>query len=197
MRPPEPVVNRQGHFSWLGLGSALLGIWLAGCQASPTLGAGDAVLVDLIARRLELGRDVAWSKFNRGAAIVDAPREKAVLASIVSQAARAGIDSRPATTFFNAQILASRQLQEEVIDGWRRGLPRPDAPPANLVTDIRPRLDAIGEKMIAALAAAGRPSPSRVAAIEKALGAKGFSAAVARLAAAGLATPDAERRDKE
>jgi chorismate mutase len=183
------VVNWQIRFGSLGLGLVLLLFW-AGCRTSPALDVNDAVLVDLMAQRLDIGRDVAWSKFNSGAAIVDAPREQAVLASLVTQATRAGVDAPGATAFFNAQILASRQLQAELIDNWQRGAARPITPPLDLLAVIRPRLDAIGAKMVAALATQRSVGPrSRRGAVQATLEARGFSPAVAHLAAEGLAAP--------
>lgn len=189
MRPAEPVVNPADRFGVFGLLLSLFAWAWAGCTTAPRLNPDEVVLVELIAERLEIGREVAWAKFNSGAAIVDPPREQVVLASFVGQATRAGIDPDRAKAFFNAQILASRQLQSELITGWRGGATRPATSPVDLVTVIRPRLDAIGEKMVAALSALPPPSRSGRTRIQAALQARGFSAPVARRASEGSDPP--------
>jgi chorismate mutase len=148
----------------------------------------DSSLWDLIAQRLDLAREVAWTKFQTGAPISDPERENALIHSLAAKAAQAGFPTSATTAFFTAQIAASRQLQAELIDGWTKGAPRPATKPLNLKTDIRPRLDAVSQQMLEAFLA--RPdwlnSPGRLQAARTNLQARGFSAAVASLATPGL-----------
>src|SRR4051812_31907649 len=124
MWPLEPVVNRPVNRwrrrAWMGIGLGLFA-WWAGCHHAPISDGNATVLVDLMAQRLAVARDVAWNKFNTGAPILDAPREQAVLTALVSQAVRTGVARETATQFFTAQIAASRQVQLELIEGWQRG----------------------------------------------------------------------------
>jgi chorismate mutase len=168
-----------------------LGLWIAVAAASGchhALDAHDTRLIELMAQRLDVSRDVAWTKFNSGAPVLDPPREQVVLTALVGQATRAGVGREAAERFFTAQIAASRQVQTEWIDGWKNGRPRPATPPLDLANAIRPRLDGIGEQMVAALAARFvRPANDLSTRAKVALEAKGFSQAAAAIAAGGLA----------
>ena len=48
-----------------------------GCASSNPPAAISGSLSDLIAKRLELGKDVAWTKFNFGVPVLDPKRETA------------------------------------------------------------------------------------------------------------------------
>jgi chorismate mutase len=170
------------------LGVSLVAWLAAGCHHAPALEANETRLIELMAQRLEVSRDVAWSKFNSGAPVLDPARERVVLTALVGQATRAGVGREAAERFFAAQIAASRQVQTEWIDGWKNGRPRPTTPPLDLANAIRPRLDAIGEQMVAALAArVVRPANGLSTRAKARLEAKGFSQAAAVIAAGGLA----------
>ena len=153
-------------------------------------------LIDLIARRLDLARDVAWAKFHTGAPVYDPGRERAVLQALVAKATEAGISPSLAAIFFTAQIAASRQVQIELIDGWKGGATKPATRPLDLQRDIRPRIDSLSEQLLAALAV--RPSRpvdlASLTAVQMSLRARGYSAAVASLAAQGLAGASSDPR---
>jgi chorismate mutase-like protein len=148
----------------------------------------DSHLVDLMAQRLDLAREVAWTKFQSGAPISDPARENALIHDLAARAVKAGFSTSGTLIFFSAQIAASRQVQAELIDAWKRGAPRPTTKQLDLKIEIRPRLDAVSDQLLSAFLA--RPdwlnSPARLQAARLNLISRGFSAAVASLATPGL-----------
>ena len=162
---------------------------IAACQ-NPDLPAAPANafghrLFGLVIERLHLAREVAWVKFGSGAPVHDPVRETALLARIVAQAKETGVDPVRAETFFRAQIEASRLAQETFIAQWKSAPEtRPTRPPRDLLTDLRPALDALTPRMIAALP--DGPRPDLANAIQRSLVQEGFTPAVAKLAAAPL-----------
>lgn len=113
-----------------------------------------AALLSLIGRRLEIGRIVAQAKWNSGAAIADPEREDRVIAAARAQAMVAGVDPDALATLLRAQIEASKLLQHQLHAEWRATARAPFADVPDLATDIRARLDRIGEALPPALAAA-------------------------------------------
>ncbi len=136
-----------------GIGCGLLlvmFIWL-GCtgesaDAPPTLPPSE--LADLVAERLIIGREVAWAKYQQGLPILDAEREKAVLDRMEQRARELDLDPALVRRFFSAQITASRQLQEECIEGWENAPLLPEQAPLDLQRQIRPLLDDLGESIL-------------------------------------------------
>ena len=106
----------------------------------------------LIDARLLLASDVAQFKWNHHLPIEDAPREAQVIAGLGQRAAELGVPQSWAEAFFRAQIEASKTAQNELFRGWdvfKRGQ-FPDAP--DLATVTRPKLDAITDQLLHALA---------------------------------------------
>lgn len=143
-----------------------------------------------VIRRLEIAREVAWAKAQTGAPVLDEEREKAVLAALVKQGEAAGLPKERVERFFGAQIAASREAQIEWLAGWEtRTKERPKAVPMDLKREIRPRLDAVGAELIAALAAMPVTEEGDAGYrvwLKRALRQRGFSEAVSGLAAEGL-----------
>jgi chorismate mutase len=110
-----------------------------------------APLLELIAQRLALMPDVAKHKFNSGAAVEDLPREAQVLAQVTAAAEAAGLPRAFAQRFFQAQIDAARLLQQSRIDGWKAQGQGKFANVPDLSTEIRPMLDGLTPRLIAAL----------------------------------------------
>lgn len=166
--------------------------FLAGC-AAPSAGktfvptVAEARLADLMARRLEVARHVAWVKFQNGLPVSDPKREAELLASLVRQGAQLGVPAGDVEIFFKAQIRASCQVQEELIRSWRRGGALPAFAPWDLRRHIRPKLDEISAGMLAALKVQlteGRPEFG--AYVTMTLRQRGFSRSVAQIATAPL-----------
>lgn len=174
--------------------SLLAAVLLGGCAGpasqeafQPSVSAGR--LVELMAQRLELAREVAWIKFQNNTPVRDPEREAALLNSLTMEARTTGLSPELAGDFFEAQIRASRDVQTSLITGWKRGQPLPAIPPRDLQTDIRPRLDRISKAMLRELAVVSRTpvgAQLRNYAI-RIIQSRGFSHAVAREAAAPLA----------
>lgn len=113
-----------------------------------------AVLIGLVGDRLGLMRAVAESKWNSGAPIEDEAREERLIAGVVALAPSYGLDPRQAAAFFRAQIEAAKCVESALIAHWAATRAAPFAAPADLQTVIRPELDRLTPRLLAALAAA-------------------------------------------
>lgn len=164
----------------------LLLLALAGCRTQPGIPANafGHPLPALIAERLRLARDVAWTKFHSGAPVLDPVREDALKASFVEQARARGLDPHRAAAFITAQLDASRAVQSELLLAWENPAARPAHPPRDLASDLRPALTALTPRLIAALPPA--PRQDLAAATSRILELDGFSPAVIALATAPL-----------
>lgn len=111
-------------------------------------------LLTLMRERLAVSVDVARSKWNSGAPIEDVQRERDIIAALSRQAGDAGLPVPWAEQFFRAQIEASKIVQRALHDRWRRqGQGKFDVAP-DLARDIRPRLDALTPRLLAAIGGA-------------------------------------------
>jgi chorismate mutase-like protein len=118
------------------------------------MGPGPVVtLARLIDERLALMPEVARYKWNRHQAIEDLPREQALLESVRAQSVRYGLAPERATAFFAAQIEASKVIQRELFARWQAEGQGPFETVTDLAGAIRPRLDALNPRLLAALAA--------------------------------------------
>jgi len=125
---------------------------VAGC-AGPS-----GQLQSLARQRLELAPQIAWTKYSRDIPVYDAERETSALQGVMAQGAARGIPTETTRRFFAAQMEASRRIQWQWIEGWRKNLvPRPAEAPRSLEGDLRPRIDAIGTEQIGALARGAHP----------------------------------------
>ena len=106
-------------------------------------------LVNSIAARLLLSREVAWSKFCSHAKVRDLGREAKVLTDLKAEGRKLGLTPEQVTYFFKPQIIASCRLQEELIGGWAVGaIARPTTPPKDLPGEIRPLLDKVDQTLL-------------------------------------------------
>jgi chorismate mutase len=124
-------------------------------------------LVALASQRLALAVPVAQWKWANARPITDAPREAALLAEVDKRARAANVDPAFARAFFQDQIDASKQVQEELFDTWRKSRP-PEGPAPDLAASTRPQLDRLTQALIPALARVqpmrnAQDCPSRVA----------------------------------
>ena len=110
-------------------------------------------LGNLVDERLSLMPDVARYKWNTGAAIEDPQREQQLLASVRQQAIERGLPPQRVVDFFAAQIEASKVVQRELFERWRKAEQGPFEAIVDLATQIRPRLDALNPQLLDALAA--------------------------------------------
>lgn len=114
---------------------------------------GEATPVELIDARLELMRDVAAAKWIAGLPVSDPAREAALLAELGDSALRHGLEPDGVVRLFEAQMAAARAIQSYWFAAWDSGRQTPPATAVSLGTDLRPRITALGEQTLAALAA--------------------------------------------
>jgi len=135
------------------LSGFLCGLLFSGaCHAELTVSV--TRLLALTAERLAIADQVAQSKWNSKAAIEDLPRERQVVNDGVTVAGKQGVAPALARQFLAAQIEASKAVQWRRHREWTLAKAAPFEHPADLLTDIRPHLDALTPKLIAALAEA-------------------------------------------
>ena len=139
----------------------------------------------LMATRLRLAHEVAWTKFHSGTPIHDPEREAELLASLVARAEARRLDPAWVETFFTAQIAASREVQKELHAAWHAdAASRPSTPPLDLRAKIRPRLDRVTNVLLESMPAGPNRDLEHVTAAV--LRSEGFSPAVVDLAIAPL-----------
>jgi chorismate mutase len=105
-------------------------------------------LVTLMIQRLQLSREVAWSKCRAGIPVADPAREARMLTDLKVAGLQVGLSATEVTKLFLPQIAASRRYQEELIAGWRSGIDVPKIGPLDLATEVRPRLDKVNHEML-------------------------------------------------
>jgi chorismate mutase len=129
----------------------------AGCTAPsppPDTGREQAIddVLQAMQRRLLLMHDVARWKWNRQRPVADAERERASLEAVDAEAARYDLDPDFARTFFRAQIEAAKLVQQADFDRWREEKRGPFANVADLVKELRPRIDGANDHLLKRLA---------------------------------------------
>lgn len=107
----------------------------------------------LIDERMALMPDVARHKWNTRGAIDDFPREQKLIESLRAQAESHGIPGQWAERFFRAQIEGAKQIQRAQFARWEQSGADKFANVPDLVTVIRPRLDALTPQLLRELAA--------------------------------------------
>lgn len=105
-------------------------------------------LVRLLTERLKLGKEVAWTKYRENLPIQHVEREQQLLARMRERAVELGLDPELVVRVFNAQIVASKEYQNELIEGWRAGQAVPETLHLDLVSQIRPQLDELGRSIL-------------------------------------------------
>lgn len=115
---------------------------------------GFVPLIALCHQRLEISSQVAFAKWHSGQPVADPPedpREQQVVAAASEEARARGVPLAWATSFFLDQIEASKLVQFVLMATWRRqGAPGWRCP--DLVTELRPQLDALRPRLIEELA---------------------------------------------
>jgi|GEM_PF-2273908 len=167
------------------LSAALLALFLTSC-ATPPLPEESEPVVSMMARRLELARDIAWAKWTEGLPVRDPARETAVIEKLTRQGEAAGIEEPLVSHFVRAQIEASCLEQEAWMKKWRKGTPLPAGEPPAL-DSLRKRLDQMSPLLLAEWAAA--PATPRAAARQRLLKSV-TDPRSATVAASGFLDPD-------
>lgn len=117
-----------------------------GASAPPAM----VALVDVMARRVEIGDTVAAAKWGTTQPIEDPAREKTVLDNAAAQAPAHGVDPGLAVSVFADQIAANKVVQYGLFSRWtahpaQAPTERPD------LTTVRPILDAITGELLTQL----------------------------------------------
>ena len=130
----------------------------AAAQERPALASASTISLEPLRRlmdeRLALMPDVARNKWNTQGAIDDLPREQKVIAALGAQAQLLGIPGPWAERFFRAQIDGAKQVQRAHFARWKQSGAGMFADVPDLLTVIRPRLDALTPQLLRELAAA-------------------------------------------
>ena len=149
MAAPSSESTRRGA-------SALVAVilLLAGCVLQTATQDPLEHLFNLIDQRLALADAVARSKWNSGAAVEDLAREREFVEAIGKQAPNYGLEPAAASAFFQAQIEASKIVQNARLAAWRAAALPPFADAPDLQRDIRPQLDKLTGELLNALARA-------------------------------------------
>ena len=125
---------------------------LAGC-AGP-----QGELASLATKRLSLSPDIAWYKYSNDVPVYDPARETAVLQTVMAAGQQQGLDPDTVRRFFAAEMEASRRIQWEWIEAWRKQRAAPPSQPAkDLGSYVRPQIDEINSRQIRALARGAQP----------------------------------------
>lgn len=147
------------------LSVVLLALLLTSC-ATPPLPEDSEPVVAMMARRLELARDIAWAKWSAGLPVRDPAREAAVVGKLIRQGEAAGVEEAVVSKFVRAQIEASCLEQEAWMKKWRKGTPLPAGEPPTLES-LRTQIDQMSPLLLAEWAAA--PTTPRAAARQRLL----------------------------
>jgi chorismate mutase len=113
-------------------------------------------LIDAVSGRLTIADQVALIKWDTGKPIEDLPREQAVIAAAVQNAAAYRLSGTYAAAFFADQIEANKLIQYGLLANWHRSGSAPQVPRADLQRTIRPQLDALEARLLQALSAAAQ-----------------------------------------
>ena len=103
----------------------------------------------LVRERLLTAAFVARAKHNSGAPVEDKARERDVIGRAVKLGLGMGIDPEVTLKVFTAQIEANKTAQRELLSRWSKLPPFGEVP--DLAKEVRPTLDALTPKILAAL----------------------------------------------
>src|SRR4051812_5005565 len=111
-------------------------------------------ILGLMRDRLAVMHDVARWKRTSKSPIEDRGREATLLRDVADRGVALDLDPATTRAFFAAQIEAAKLVQQADFRRWESDPPPSDAPPPDLVTVLRPRIDALTRDLLAALARA-------------------------------------------
>jgi chorismate mutase len=126
---------------------------LSGCLHQKP--AGDVSgLRSAVADRLALIPDVARHKWNTGAAITDPEREQRLIQTAIVKGRQIGIPDQVTRAAIEAQIAASKQMQEELIQSWSETGEGPFVSVPDFTEETRPKIEEATDQLIRELGAA-------------------------------------------
>jgi serine protease Do len=108
-------------------------------------------VLKLMQQRLALMKDVAGAKWSAKLPIADPQREAELTDQLVKKGQELGLAAGLVRGFMSAQLDASRQVQENFFEQWRKQNEVPKKG-ANLHTELRPRIEQVSIELLTALA---------------------------------------------
>ena len=111
-------------------------------------------LLKLMKQRMLLMHDVARAKWNAKTPLADPDREKAMLRELAEKGRALGLDPAFTSSFFAAQVEASKLMQRDDFRRWEAERRGPFTEALDLKRDLRPRIDALNSKLLTTLAKA-------------------------------------------
>lgn len=127
-------------------------------------------LMAAIESRLALAIPVAAAKRVSGAPVEDPVREEQAKNAFLALVMPQGVPEAEATAFIEAQFSASKYVQRTLLRQWKdRPNTVPQSDPPNLVTEVRPALDAATLKLSQAFVGAWSFSQTKPKAWEKSI----------------------------
>ena len=115
-------------------------------------------LTALAERRLSLSPDIAWYKHSNDVPVYDPVRDTSILQTVMAAGQQQGLNPDTVRRFFAAEMEASRRIQWEWIEGWRKNrIPPLDRPAQDLGAYVRPQIDEINARQISAMARGAQP----------------------------------------
>ena len=115
-------------------------------------------LTALAEKRLAHSPDIAWYKHSNDVPVYDPVRETSVLQTVIAAGQQQGLNPDTVRRFFAAEMEASRRIQWEWIEGWRKNRIAPlDRPAQDLGAYVRPQIDEINARQIRAMARGAQP----------------------------------------
>jgi chorismate mutase len=111
-------------------------------------------LLELMKQRMLLMHDVARAKWNAKTPLTDPDREKAMLRELAEKGRALGLDPAFTSSFFAAQVEASKLMQRDDFRRWEAERRGPFTEALDLKRDLRPRIDALNSKLLTTLAKA-------------------------------------------
>ena len=126
-------------------------IVVLGCTQPPELHGERAIalhLFQLMNKRLSFMKEVAASKFLAGVPIEDTRRENVVIQNAIERAADYQLEAKGVQALVEAQIKASKDIQEYYFKKWQDSDTQPEISSRDLQSEIRPRLAAISREII-------------------------------------------------
>jgi chorismate mutase len=109
-------------------------------------------LLDLMRQRLLLMHDVARWKWNTRRPIADPERERASLDDIAARRPSYQVSAELTRAFFIAQIEAAKRMQQDDFQRWQAEKRGQFADVPDLALHVRPKIDALNNDLLAALA---------------------------------------------
>ncbi|MGF6667680.1 chorismate mutase [Pseudomonas monsensis] len=136
------------------LSCALLALF-AGTAHAASAAAPESLkpLLMTLNERLNIGDQVALTKWDSGKPIQDSPREAQVIANARALAVERKLDPEEVAQLLAAQMEANKLVQYGLLAQWQAAGAAPDTPRPDLGQQIRPRLDELQSRLLRQYAA--------------------------------------------